>query len=217
MLDKGIVDITCSLVQGKNLSRGALFYSTGTSYSAVAHKDDDRFSLTIHGDDGMTVVSSPSVFQESKFRALQRNYDFSVRTKLCITPEAALSELQHGNADLALVSSITATQDFTVVSQFGMHNFFIGVTKNKPALMSEMDATIEQIITEPDYEQTISRHSWPVPRRRCSYKKRKSNSLQSRPRYGILKADTPVISLCANGEFLGMAKIFLTTFRTQQS
>jgi len=212
MLDKGIVDIVCSLCPGEEPSHAVLCsIPLATSYlMLVARKDDDRFSFDDYtAMNGMTVVSSPSVFQESKFRALPRNYDFSVRTKLCITPEAALSELQHGNADLALVSSITATQDFTVVSQFGMHNFFIGVTKNKPALMSEMDATIEQIITEtPDYEQTLSKaYLAQSTTATVSLTKKEKQFIAKSPHVTVyIKADTPVLSFVRNGEFHGMAK-----------
>jgi signal transduction histidine kinase/ActR/RegA family two-component response regulator len=215
MLKDGDVDIVCSLCEGEQPPYSTLTtIPFGSAYFIlVCRNDDDRFSFDDYTTmNGMTVASINSSFLKENFDNLQAQKHFSATLKECDSPAEALNELTHGNADLALITSLTVPTGFTIVSQYGMHQYYIAVSDRKPGLYESLDKVLNQIITEnPDFEQTLLKNYIDLNTdSQLSLTREEKQFVASAPVINVyVPSDAPVLSYTLNGEFHGFVRYIL--------
>jgi signal transduction histidine kinase/ActR/RegA family two-component response regulator len=212
MLDDGRADIMCGVAELPDRSDMHItsIPIITASLQLIARKDDIRFSFDDYNAmNGMTVASIYSAYQKSHFEKLEREHGFKAHFTQYDDSEKVLQALVHGNADLALVSSITDTSRFSIVSQFSVHGLYIAVSPERPELAPAFDNAVQQLITEyPNYENDLfESYFGSYSQGSITFTQSELDFINRSPVINVyVRKKTPVLSYMRGDEFSGFIR-----------
>ena len=211
LLAQGQIDMVCGLDDSPDTATKCNIcpVSAGTAFfMLIARKDDSRFSFDDYqAVNGMTIATeSGEKYITEKFAELEKQHHFSANLSIYPSSDAAIKALIHNSSDIALVSSLVDTSDFKIIAQFNPHQFYIGTTRDRPALARSLANAMLEITTEtPDYTQLLTQQYFDRSTKgTVSLTQQEKKFIASSPEITVYTPQSlPVLGYMKDGEFSG--------------